>query len=139
MTTRDRYLVIAGIVFGLVLGGAIFGLSRLVHPQLTQAQAPDIKPSYQTAPDDSVNKNFSHEHHGVPSSEPTETLGATQLTEEEQRSIGIQTVVVGHRAIRREFLTTARVEEPETRLTTISARVGGRIDGLHLDFTGQPV
>src|SRR5581483_12469781 len=55
------------------------------------------------------------------------------------RSIGLQTALVKDRVIRRELLTTARVEEPETRITNISARVGGRIDKLQLDFTGQPV
>jgi RND family efflux transporter MFP subunit len=31
------------------------------------------------------------------------------------------------------------VDEAETKLANISARIGGRIDGLHVDFTGQPV
>ena len=47
--------------------------------------------------------------------------------------------MVQHRMIRRELLAAARVEEPETQLASISARIGGRIDKLHVDFTGQPV
>ena len=31
------------------------------------------------------------------------------------------------------------MDEPETQLASISARIGGRIDKLYLDFTGQPV
>jgi RND family efflux transporter MFP subunit len=47
--------------------------------------------------------------------------------------------VVQHRVIRRELLAVARVDEPETQLAAVSARVAGRIDKLHVDFTGQPV
>ena len=61
------------------------------------------------------------------------------MTEDEQRSIGLQTALVQQRMIRRELLTVARVEEPETQLASISARIGGRIDKLLMDFTGQPV
>ena len=47
--------------------------------------------------------------------------------------------MVQRRSLRRELLAVARVEEPETQLANISARIGGRIDKLHVDFTGQPV
>ena len=61
------------------------------------------------------------------------------MTDDEQRSIGLQTALVQHRMIRRELLAVARVDEPETQLASISARISGRINKLHVDFTGQPV
>jgi Cu(I)/Ag(I) efflux system membrane fusion protein len=36
-------------------------------------------------------------------------------------------------------MAVAKVDEPETQLASISARIGGRIDKLYLDFTGQQV
>jgi RND family efflux transporter MFP subunit len=35
--------------------------------------------------------------------------------------------------------TVGRIEQAETQLSAISARVGGRLDKLFIDFTGQPV
>src|SRR5208282_4932980 len=89
----------------------------------------------------SENASAQHSEHqrGSASSVATEPAASVQMTEDEQRSIGLQMAVVQHRMIRRELLAVARVEEPETQLATISARIGGRIDKLHVDFTGQPV
>ncbi len=36
-------------------------------------------------------------------------------------------------------MAVAKVDEPETQLASISARISGRIDKLYLDFTGQQV
>ena len=51
----------------------------------------------------------------------------------------MQTVEVQRRNLRRTLSTVAQVEQPETGLTSVSARVSGRIDKLFVDFTGQPV
>jgi Cu(I)/Ag(I) efflux system membrane fusion protein/cobalt-zinc-cadmium efflux system membrane fusion protein len=62
-----------------------------------------------------------------------------QLSAEEQKSIGVRTSEAKKAELGREIRAVGRVEQPETRLSTISARVGGRIDRLMLDFTGQSV
>src|SRR5581483_2218338 len=138
MSKRDKLLVVTGILLGLLIGGLIFGVSRIVHPDASEANVSEITPSYQSTSGDALQQHSDHKnnHAATDSAEP---LPTAQLTEEEQRSIGLQTALVKDRVIRRELLTTARVEEPETRITNISARVGGRIDKLQLDFTGQPV
>jgi RND family efflux transporter MFP subunit len=61
------------------------------------------------------------------------------MTADEQHSIGLLTAMVERRVVRRELLAVARVDEPETQLASITTRIGGRIDKLHVDFTGQPV
>ena len=54
-------------------------------------------------------------------------------------TLGVQTAEVRRRDLEQMVTAVGRVEEAETGLATISARVGGRIDKLHLDFTGQSV
>ena len=138
MTSREKYLSTAGLVLGLAAASVLFGVSRLVRPESSAARTEEmIVPAYQTSSDSAPPQ---HSGHGsATSSEATEPAASVQLTEDEQRSIGLQTAIVQHCMIRRELVAVARVEEPETQRSSISARIGGRIDKLHLDFTGQPV
>ena len=139
MTTREKYLVSAGIVLGLLVGGVLFGVARLVRPEGSAAKVTDTAPLVEESTPDGPQVQHSGHQHGSTEAKPSEPLASIQLTEDEQRSIGLQTAVVARRAISRELLVAARVEEPETQLANISARIGGRIDKLHVDFTGQPV
>ena len=70
------------------------------------------------------------------SSEPPASV---ELSEQEQRSIGVETVEVRRRTIAGALMTVGRVEEAETQLAAISARVGWRIDKLFLNFMGEGV
>jgi Cu(I)/Ag(I) efflux system membrane fusion protein len=69
----------------------------------------------------------------------TGSASSIQLTEGEQKAIGVETVAVKRHSIREQTLTLGRVEEPETGITIISARVSGRIDKLFLNVTGESV
>ncbi len=138
MTTRENYLIVAGTVVGLLVASALFGVSRLIRPEATTVNTEGAMPSaYESAA--GAAQHRAHEHGLAAAPMATEPLPSLQLTEDEQRSLGLQTTVVQRRSIRRELLAAARVEEPETQLANISARIGGRIDKLHVDFTGQPV
>jgi len=162
MTTRERYLIAAGLVLGLFIAGLIFGVSRVVRPEASAAATEEMRLSGPAAPkgasgsegptvslkrypdtkrDTNADTNAAvspNTNTGL-SSKTTEPAASVQMTEDEQRSIGLQTALVQHRMIRRELLAVARVEEPETQLASISARIAGRIDKLHVDFTGQSV
>lgn len=143
MTKRERFLIIAGLVLGLLITGLIFGVSRLLRPEPGAAQAKETTEDVGSVGSDSSSEKASaqhgHQHASAAPHEATEPAASVQLTDDEQRSIGLQTTVVQHRVVRRELLAVARVDEPETQLANISARIGGRIDKLHVDFTGQPV
>jgi len=140
MTTREKYLIVAGIALGLTIASLLFGGSRLIWPGATAAKNEEAQPSpYESSGDDSATQHRGHEHGSAAAPEATEPLSSLQLSEDEQRSIGLQTTVVQRRSIHRELLAAARVEEPETQLANISARISGRIEKLHVDFTGQPV
>ena len=173
MTTRERYLIAAGLVLGLLISGVIYGVSRVLRPEASaatteempsgpesQAGVPqglkpassgtligtaeavpspkpfdDAGPSSENAP----SQHSGYQHGSAASSEASEPAASVQMTEDEQRSIGLQTAVVQRRMIRRELMAVARVDEPETQLASVTTRIGGRIDKLHVDFTGQPV
>lgn len=140
MTTREKQLVFAGIVLGLVLAGLLFGLSRVVGRSTSSVSAADpVLPSREATSDAAPQSSGEHHHGEAAGQESAELLQSVQLSEDEQRSIGLQTTVVGHRHIQRVLVAAARVEEPETQLASITARIAGRIDKLHVDFTGQPI
>jgi multidrug efflux pump subunit AcrA (membrane-fusion protein) len=117
------------------MAGTIFGVSRLVWSEGSAVTTEEVA----AAAPESSSDNTSTQRGGATVSEAPQPLQSAQLTEDEQRSIGLQTVIVHPRLIRRELLAVARVEEPETQLANISARIGGRIDKLYVDYTGQPV
>src|SRR5205823_2469426 len=66
-------------------------------------------------------------------------VSSIQLDQKEQTDIGVETVEVRRRNLQHSLMAVAKVDEPETQLASISARIAGRIDKLYLDFTGQPV
>jgi RND family efflux transporter MFP subunit len=131
MTKREKQFVMTGMLFGMLLAAVFYGVSRHLHggtagkvDAVTVVQARDSEPD----PPSQVAES------GV-----SETASAVQLTGQEQQQIGVQTVEAQRRNLRRTLSTVAQVEQPETGLTSISARVSGRIDKLFVDFTGQAV
>jgi len=130
MTKREKQFVFVGVLFGLLVAGVVSGLSHHLLGQasgeLDVVAAAQARKSEPDPPSDGATKGG-------------ETVSAVQLTEREQQQIGVQTVEVQRRNLRRTLSTVAQVEQPETGLTSVSARVSGRIDKLFVDFTGQPV
>src|ERR1039458_1766831 len=131
MTKREKQFVMTGMLVGMLLAAVFYGVSRHLHggaagkvDAVTVVQARDSEPD----PPSQVAES------GV-----SETVSAVQLTGQEQQQIGVQTVEAQRRNLRRTLSTVAQVEQPETGLTSISARVSGRIDKLFVDFTGQAV
>jgi membrane fusion protein, copper/silver efflux system len=137
MTPREKYLSIAGLALGLAAASVLFGVSRLVRPESSAARTEEV--TYESKGDSAPTQHSGHQHGSAASPAAAEPAASVQMTEDEQRSIGLQTAVVQHHMIRRELMAVARVDEPETQLASISSRIGGRIDKLHVDFTGQPV
>jgi membrane fusion protein, copper/silver efflux system len=128
MTFPNRRLVVTALL--LLLAAALgYGAARWMgSPPASETAAPAA--SGHTGHEQATAAN------PVASSEPG---GTVELSDAEQKSIGVETVEVRRRRLESALAAVGRVEEAETRLTTISARVGGRIDKLFLDFTGQEV
>ncbi|HYM74366.1 MAG TPA: efflux RND transporter periplasmic adaptor subunit [Candidatus Dormibacteraeota bacterium] len=132
MTQHEKKYLVTGLTLGLMLALVAYAAIRLWHPERSAAQsqeAPILK--YEATPDQA----------GSQREEPAADASVSniQLTQKDQRDIGVETVEVGRRNLQRALIAVAKVDEPETQLASISARIGGRIDKLYVDFTGQQV
>ena len=121
MMRRETLLLGAGVVAGIAAASIVFVLWN---------RAPAVEPAAQD--------HAAHQIQAPAPPEGAENL-AVQLTPDEQLQIGVQTTEVRRRTVGEQITAAGRVEEPETAIRTISARVGGRIDRLLVNFTGQPV
>ena len=130
MTKREKQFVMTGILFGMLLAAVFYGVSRHLHGGAGKVDAVTVVQARESEPDPPSQ---------VADSGVGETVSAVQLTIQEQQQIGVQTVEAQRRILRRTLSTVAQVEQPETGLTSVSARISGRIDKLFVDFTGQPV
>jgi RND family efflux transporter MFP subunit len=120
MTARESRILIFAALVAVVLGVGGYKLG-------TQRATPPTPAAQSTMP-------------MAPSSATGETTPvAVQLTPDEEKAISLKTVEATHQELRNEIITVGKVDEAETRVAAISARVGGRIEKLHVTFTGQPV
>jgi RND family efflux transporter MFP subunit len=121
MTRRDARWLFAGILGGLVI--ALISVGALY--ERTAANSPPLQKT-EAATDAAEPPNINS---------PT----GVQLTKEEQKQIGVETAVVKRQTIRKEITASGKVAEAETGIGTISARIGGRIDQLLINVTGETV
>ncbi|HXE90765.1 MAG TPA: efflux RND transporter periplasmic adaptor subunit [Terriglobales bacterium] len=139
MTARETRFLFAGTVLGGVLAaGAFLALWRDSTTPAPAEPAPTGSMSAHGAhaAETAATANAPAAKNEKPAPGP---VGMLELTPEELASIGVETVEVRRRILEQAVTAVGRIEEAETRLATISARVGGRIDKLHLDFTGESV
>lgn len=68
---------------------------------------------------------------------PLSQLKAEQQATEERASV--ETEAVAFRELTREIRTVGKIDYSERRMRSISARIAGRIDRIHADFTGIEV
>ena len=127
MISRDKKLLLAGMLAGVLLAGTITTLFLL--------REEGAKAAIQT-----------HEHQPAISAEKNETNsvgtepGTTvQLDADEINAAGVQLAKVTTARITTTVEAVGRVEQPEAQLATVPARLGGRIDKLYVQFTGETV
>ncbi len=132
MKFSNRQSLLIGLGTGLLLavvgGVAVKAIARALNSRSTAAlmTSPERKPA---APEKSQTMIDS-------GTEPGSTV---ELSEDEQKAAGVQISEVRRQRLATEVSAFGRVEDPESRLSTISARVAGRIDKLYLQYTGENV
>jgi len=133
MTQHEKKFLAIGLTLGLMLALVAYAAMRLWHPDPSAAQsqeAPTLK--YDAAPEQATSQRTEQVQADA-------SVSSIQLNQKEQADIGVETVEVRRRNLQRALMAVAKVDEPETQLASITARIGGRIDKLYLDFTGQQV
>jgi len=71
-----------------------------------------------------------------PGTQPGATL---ELTPSEITAAGVQVAEVRTAALKSSIDSFGRVEQPEAQLAAVSARIGGRVDKLYVQYTGESV
>jgi len=127
MSGREKTFLCTGVVCGLVAALAIYGTKQYMT---SRTKAFEITSQPGVAP------NTPESQAPEPSSQ---SAVAIALTPDEQSSIGVETWEVKRQTIRREIVAPGKVAEAETGIGTISARIGGRIEKLFLNVTGESV
>ncbi len=118
MNTREKRFLLGGIGAGVVAAVIVLGAFAGQHEHGVNPPKPN--PGLDEAP-------------------ASETVGSVQLSPEELNAAGVQLAVVTKQKIKSDVDAFGRVEQPEAQLSVIPARVAGRIDALHVQYTGERV
>src|SRR5438093_12135206 len=126
MTPRERILLVTGLrIVAFVAVTIVIGRQPVVSRQDPTAVASGTSLDTPAVQPD------------TPSS--ADSAAAVGLSEQEQKAIGVETAEVRRQTIRKEIVAPGKVVEPETGVRTISARIGGRIEKLLINITGETV
>src|SRR5881296_754105 len=126
MTQREKHSLAAGLLIGATVMAAIF----IGRYWFISRQEPNV-----------VEAEISVDGPAVPSDVPSgsDSVASVELSDQEQKAIGVEVVEVQRQTIRKEINAPGKVAEPETGIGTISARIGGRIEKLLINVTGETV
>jgi Cu(I)/Ag(I) efflux system membrane fusion protein len=128
MISRDKKLLLIGIAAGVVIT-AVF--MTVFFSRGEGARAAIRNHEQMSAPSDREKTE--------PESVGTVPGATVQLDADEINSAGVQLVKVSTARLKTSVESVGRVEQPEAQLATVPARVGGRIDKLYIQFTGETV
>jgi RND family efflux transporter MFP subunit len=128
MNSREKKLVLIGIVFGVAIAATFM---TLFFFRSTKAIA-----AAQNLEQMSMPSNRENSSTAMVGTEPGTTV---QLDPDEINAAGVQLAKVSSARLKSSLESVGRVEQPEAQLATVPARVGGRIDKLYVQFTGESV
>jgi Cu(I)/Ag(I) efflux system membrane fusion protein len=130
MTNREMKLIAIGAGAGILCVMLALALTRMrgIHlfpatPALIAAQAGNVaQPAAPATP--------------APGTQPGTTV---QLSPAEITAAGVQIAEVRTASLKTDIDSFGRVEQPEAQLAAVSARIGGRVDKLYVQYTGERV
>ena len=128
MTAKEKKLVAlsagAGIVVTVLMAGVLMrGLHTYAAEKTLGASAPQpVSAAPRTVTDEGT--------------QPGTTL---ELTPTEITAAGVQVAEVRTEVLKTDIDSFGRVEQPEAQLAAVSARIGGRVDKLYVQYTGESV
>ena len=129
MTNREAKLIGIGIGAGVLVTGLIWfinlhGLNRISTFPTVAAAGPT---------------NNSTPESAAPPSTGTEPGTTVELSPAEITAAGVQVAEVKTAILKTDIDAFGRVEQPETQLAAVSARIGGRVDRLYVQYKGERV
>ncbi|MFI5087018.1 MAG: efflux RND transporter periplasmic adaptor subunit [Terriglobales bacterium] len=131
MNSREKKILMAGAALGVVLAAVLMGAYAFQgsHKHASETALPVAQQPAATQPTDA----------GEGARAPSEAGATVQLTPQEMNAAGVQTVEVKRGRLKTDVDAFGRVEQPEAQLASLSTRVGGRIEKLYVQYTGQNV
>ena len=129
MTSSEKKHFFAGTSVGIaalaLIGGVLAVRSGHVFASQPNAGSPVEPQSARSAPLESQS-----------GTQPGATL---ELTPAEMTAAGVQIADVRTASLKTSIDAFGRVEQPESQLAALSARIGGRVDKLYVQYTGERV
>jgi RND family efflux transporter MFP subunit len=130
MTTREKKLIAAGAGAGILTVALALGVlgARGTHFITTAPGIAADQPATAAQPDASAATS--------PGTQPGTTV---ELSPAEITAAGVQVAEVRTALLKTDIDAFGRVEQPEAQLAAVSARIGGRVDKLYVQYTGERV
>jgi RND family efflux transporter MFP subunit len=130
MTTRETKLIAFGVGAGTLTAVLAFGLlgARGIHFFTIASAGVAAQPASSSQP---VAASTSS-----PGTQPGTTV---ELSPAEITAAGVQVAEVRTASLKTNIDAFGRVEQPEAQLAAVSTRIGGRVDKLYVQYTGERV
>jgi RND family efflux transporter MFP subunit len=130
MTPKEKKLIAVSAGAGII-ATALVGLlaGRDLRTYAAEAPQPAAMPAMQQVA-------TARETKADDGTQPGTTL---ELTPAEITAAGVQVAEVQTAALKTDIDAFGRVEQPEAQLAAVSARIGGRVDKLYVQYTGESV
>jgi RND family efflux transporter MFP subunit len=130
MTAKEKKLIALGAGAGIVVTAVVVALltGRDLHTYAAEGTPPPAMHTPQPAAAQPLDANQG--------TQPGATL---ELTPAEITAAGVQVAEVRTAALKTDIDSFGRVEQPEAQLAAVSARIGGRVDKLYVQYTGESV
>ncbi len=131
MTAKEKKLVAMGAGAGVVVTALVVGLLmerdlRTFAAEKTSSSMVTMAPVVRATPQREADQG----------TQPGATL---ELTPAEITAAGVQVAEVQMADLKTDIDAFGRVEQPEAQLAAVSARIGGRVDKLYVQYTGESV
>jgi Cu(I)/Ag(I) efflux system membrane fusion protein len=129
MTSSEKKLFLLGAGTGVAVVALIAGVLLVRSGHVFASQ-----PEYASTPIQPAARSATHETQQ--GTQPGTTL---QLTPAEMTAAGVQVADVRTSVLKTSIDAFGRVEQPESQLAAVSAWIGGRVDKLYVQYTGERV
>jgi membrane fusion protein, copper/silver efflux system len=130
MTTREKKLIALGAGTGILAAALVVGILAVRElPSFAAGTANSV-----TTP--SADARADKDQTAQSGTQPGTTV---QLSPSEITAAGVQVAEVRTATLKTDIAAFGRVEQPEAQLAAVSARIGGRVDKLYVQYTGERV
>jgi Cu(I)/Ag(I) efflux system membrane fusion protein len=130
MTAREKKLIAVGAGAGILAAALVIGIlaARELPSFAAGAAISAAGPAGSAQPDQ-----------GQTAPSGTQPGTTVQLSPSEITAAGVQVAEVRTATLKTDIAAFGRVEQPEAQLAAVSARIGGRVDKLYVQYTGERV